>query len=196
MSKTAGRGRAAEAQPHESGPLGPGDSAARLQADFTTRHLRDALGMYATGVAIVTTLDGQQSPVGLTISSFASVSLEPPLVLWSLEQQSASMPAFAAQQHFAINVLAAHQLPLAQRFASRGVDRFKDLPIVASPSGMPLLPEALAWFECRRQAVHVAGDHRIFIGEVLRTGYQSLPPQEATPLLYHRGRLYQQPLKL
>lgn len=187
---------------HRIAASGIGDTAERLQSDFSTRHLRDALGTFATGVTIVTALDEAGQPTGLTVNSFASVSLNPPLVLWSLVNTSASAPAFRACTHFAINVLAADQLLLAQRFASRGVDRFKNLPTVRGASGVPLLPGALAWFECRRHVEHEAGDHTIFIGYVERVGYQgaapadlpSAPPQDRpeahAPLLYHRGVLH------
>lgn len=179
------------------------DSAEHLQSHFSTRHFRDALGSFASGVTIVTTLDAQGQPAGLTVSSFASVSLEPPLVLWSLLNASSHLQDFLRCQHFAINVLAADQLLLAQRFATPGLDRFRNLQTVRAASGVPLLPGALAWFECRRHAQHLAGDHTIFIGQVERVGYRGawpreLPgadpaqcPQALAPLLYHRGILHQ-----
>lgn len=179
------------------------DAADRLLSAFSQRHFRDALGSFATGVTIVTTLDASGAPVGLTVNSFASVSLQPPLVLWSLVHTASTRQTFLTSSHFAINVLAADQLVLAQRFATRGIDRFANLATVAAPSGAPLLPDALAWFDCRRFVEHEAGDHTIFIGEVEHLGYRGanpreLPvaapqqrPQALAPLIYHRGVLHQ-----
>ncbi|MDH5858947.1 flavin reductase family protein [Lampropedia aestuarii] len=177
--------------------------AAHLKSEFNARHLRDAFGHFATGVTVVTTLDAQGAPVGLTISSFSPVSLNPPLILWSLVNTASSREAFLQHPRFAINVLAADQHALALQFASRSPDRFKDVAVEFSASGLPLLTGALAWFECKRFVEHLAGDHTIFIGEVEQVGYRGPNPadlaqmaapdtsQAAAPLIFHRGVLHQ-----
>lgn len=177
--------------------------AAHLKSEFNARHLRDALGNFATGVTVVTTLDAQGASVGLTISSFSPVSLNPPLILWSLVNTASSREAFLQHPRFAINVLAADQHALALQFASRSPDRFNGVAVELSASGLPLLTGALAWFECKRFAEHLAGDHTIFIGEVEQVGYRGASPAELAqtakpdakdapaPLIFHRGVLHE-----
>ena len=123
----------------------------RLRANlptFSSAQFRTALGMFATGVTIVTARTQEGELVGLTANSFNSVSLDPPLVLWSLSRAAASLPAFQAGSHYAINVLGADQQALAQRFATRRVDRFADVDFVQGTCGAPLLAGAVATFEC------------------------------------------------
>ncbi|EER60301.1 flavin reductase domain protein FMN-binding [Acidovorax delafieldii 2AN] len=153
---------------------------------FSAREFRDALGMFATGVTIVTARNAAGEPIGLTANSFNSVSLEPPLVLWSLSRAAASMPAFANGSHYAINVLAAGQKALAERFAARGIDRFAGVDHQPGISGAPLLAGALATFECFNRSRYEEGDHVIFVGEVERCRHHAGLP----PLLYHGGRFY------
>lgn len=154
-------------------------------AGFGQREFRDALGMFATGVTVVTTHNAAGQPVGLTASSFNSVSLSPPLVLWSLAHGASTMAAFRACGHYAIHVLAADQLDLANQFAQRGIDRFAGVAHRVGHSGAPLLAGALAVFECRNRSQHDEGDHLIFVGEVVHCH----PLRSAAPLLYHRGHL-------
>src|SRR4249919_2131388 len=104
------------------------------------REFRGALGAFTTGVTIVTTRDDGGHDVGLTVNSFNSVSLEPPLVLWSLARNAASLPAFVAAEHFAVHILAADQEPLSNRFAQRGADKFAGLELARGEGGVPLLP--------------------------------------------------------
>lgn len=156
---------------------------------FTQRDFRDALGTFATGVTIVTTLSEAGVPVGLTASSFNSVSLQPPLVLWSLALAASTMSAFQACTHYAIHVLGADQLELANQFAARGVDRFAGVRHAPGQTGVPLIAGALATFECRNRSQHSEGDHVIFVGEVLHCHHQ---PDTARPLLYHGGKLLTQ----
>lgn len=158
---------------------------APASAPMTERALRDALGQFATGITIVTTLGPKAEPVGLTASSFNSVSLTPPLVLWSLGLKASTSAAFLAQPHFAIHVLSQQQLALAQQFAQRGVDRFAGLPWQPNAEGIPVFDGCLARFECQREQVHLAGDHHVFIGRVLRCQHNDQLP----PLIYHRGQL-------
>jgi flavin reductase (DIM6/NTAB) family NADH-FMN oxidoreductase RutF len=153
---------------------------------FSSREFRDALGQFATGVTIITACSPQGAPVGLTVSSFNAVSLTPPLVLWSLGVSSSSMEVFSNVSHYAIHVLAADQKALAERFARKGVDRFAGLTCETSSNGVPLLPNALATFECRSHSQHAAGDHVIFIGEVEQCRHRN----DKSPLLYHGGALH------
>lgn len=142
--------------------------------------------MFATGVTIVTALTADGEPIGLTANSFNSVSLDPPLVLWSLSQAAASLPAFRAGSHYAVNVLAADQRALAERFAIRGVDRWAGLAYDKGLAGVPLLTGAAATFECFNRSRYDEGDHVIFVGEVERCSWR----QGASPLLFHGGRFY------
>lgn len=150
---------------------------------FDEREFRTALSQFATGVTIITTRDEHGSFFGLTASSFNSVSLSPPLVLWSLSQNARSMPLFTANSHYVINVLAADQAALAERFASRVEDRFEGVEFDLSETGLPILRGASAWFECHNRSRYPEGDHVIFVGEVER--YAADPK---APLVYHAGR--------
>ncbi len=142
--------------------------------------------MFATGVTIVTARGADGTLTGLTASSFNSVSLAPPLVLWSLARRAASLQVFADGSHYAINVLAASQKPLAERFAMRGVDRWAGVEHTLGISGAPLLEGCVATFECFNRSRHEEGDHVIFVGEVERCTSQA----GLAPLLYHGGRFY------
>lgn len=153
---------------------------------FSTREFRDALGMFATGVTIVTARGAQGELIGLTANSFNSVSLEPPLVLWSLSRAAASLAAFSNGSHYAINVLASDQKALAERFASRGVDRWSGVDHSPGISDAPVLSGCAATFECFNRSRYEEGDHVIFVGEVERCNHRSGVP----PLLYHGGKFY------
>ena len=153
---------------------------------FSSTEFRTALGMFATGVTIVTARAPDDQLVGLTANSFNSVSLSPPLVLWSLSQAARSMTAFRRGSHYAINILAADQQALAQRFASRDGDRFADLSFTEGSSGAPLITGCVATFECFNRSRYVEGDHVIFVGEVEHCEHRA----GASPLLYHGGKFY------
>lgn len=140
------------------------------------RQLRTALGRFATGVTIVTCADAEGRFVGLTANSFNSLSLEPPLVLWSLRQTSPSLPAFLAAPRFAVNVLAEAQVDLSRRFAAPVVDRFAEGAWALGEHGAPVLAGCAAVFECERVSEQPAGDHRLFIGRVLACTESALPP--------------------
>jgi flavin reductase (DIM6/NTAB) family NADH-FMN oxidoreductase RutF len=154
--------------------------------DFSALEFRASLGMFATGVTIVTARTAEGELVGLTANSFNSVSLTPPLVLWSLSRNAGSMAAFSNGMHYAINVLAADQQALALRFASRGTDRWADVAFAEGVSGAPLLAGAAATFECFNRSQYTEGDHVIFVGEVERCAHRV----DASPLLYHGGKFY------
>lgn len=137
-------------------------------AAFDTRAFRRALGCFPTGVAVITTRDADGRPVGLTCNSFSSVSLEPPLVLWSLRQQSRLLPAFTAHSGFGVNLLAEDQGELSAHFANSAiVDKFAGVPYRAGLDGVPVLDDCVATFHCRQFTRHAAGDHVVFIGEVM-----------------------------
>jgi flavin reductase (DIM6/NTAB) family NADH-FMN oxidoreductase RutF len=153
---------------------------------FSSAEFRTSLGLFATGVTIVTARAPDGSLVGLTANSFNSVSLNPPLVLWSLSLAASSMAAFRTGSHYAINILAADQQALALRFASRHADRFADVAFVEGQCGAPLLSGAVASFECFNRSRYAEGDHVIFVGEVEHCSHQL----GASPLLYHGGKFY------
>jgi flavin reductase (DIM6/NTAB) family NADH-FMN oxidoreductase RutF len=153
---------------------------------FSRQEFRSALGMFATGVTIVTATTAEGRAIGLTANSFNSVSLDPPLVLWSLSRAAASLPAFSTGSHYAINILAADQKLLAERFALKGADRWVGVEYRLGPSGAPLLAGAAATFECFNRSRYEEGDHVIFVGEVERCAWRS----GAMPLLFHGGRFY------
>ena len=153
---------------------------------FSSSEFRASLGMFATGVTIVTARTANGELVGLTANSFNSVSLSPPLVLWSLSQAASSMAAFSTGLHYAINILAADQKELAERFASKRVDRWDSVAFTDGMAGAPLLSGAAATFECFNRSRYVEGDHVIFVGEVEHCQHQA----NAAPLLYHGGKFY------
>ena len=147
------------------------------------RRLRDALGGFATGITVVTARGADGEPVGVTINSFASVSLEPPLVLWSLGLQSPSLAVFESCTRYAVNVLAADQEELSQRFAQSQGDRFAGIELKVGAGGTAILPGCCAWFECRNEIRYPGGDHLIFVGHV-----ESFQCEEKAPLVFHGGR--------
>lgn len=151
----------------------------RLAPD--SRAYRQALGAFATGVCVVTA-DSDDGPLGITINSFTSVSLEPRLILWCLEERSTRWPVFAATERFALHVLAADQQALSRRFA-KGVAALSSGEIVAGHAGPPRLNGALAWFDC---AVHdriQMGDHMIIVGRV-----EAYEAHAGAALGFFRGR--------
>eukprot|EP00887_Chlorella_sp_A99_P004378 scaffold37.g4378.t1 len=150
---------------------------------FDAPFFRTALGRFATGVTVVTTADQQARPIGLTVSSFNAVSLNPPLVLWSLALASASLPVFEACRRYVVNILAADQIALARRFAcGQTPERYAGLPTPYAPGGTPMLEGCAAWFECYNRSRYIEGDHVILVGEVEQCGHS-----EAAPLVFHAG---------
>jgi flavin reductase (DIM6/NTAB) family NADH-FMN oxidoreductase RutF len=147
--------------------------------------LRTALGRFATGVTIVTCLDDAGAPVGLTANSFNALSLQPPLVLWSLRRSSPSLAPFSAARKFVVNVLSEAQVDLSRRFASAVPDKFADGPWSRGEGGVPVLTGASAVFECDTLSHQDAGDHVLFIGRVLRAVEAPL-----APLVFHAGHYH------
>ena len=154
--------------------------------DFSQKEFRASLAMFATGVTIVTARTPAGELVGLTANSFNSVSLSPPLVLWSLSQAASSLAALTKGSHYAINILAADQKGLAERFSSKLADRWQDVAFTEGLAGAPLLTGAAASFECFNRSRYEEGDHVIFVGEVERCSHRA----GAAPLLFHGGKFY------
>ncbi|MBT8081066.1 MAG: flavin reductase family protein [Gammaproteobacteria bacterium] len=143
---------------------------------------RKAYGCFATGVAVATTVGADGEPAGMTISSFNSVSLEPPLVLWSIAHDAKCFDAFMRADYFAIHVLGEKQQDLSGRFATRDNDKFVDLDWAQGLNGNPILPEFAACFECSTEHRYEGGDHVIIVGRVRR-----FEDRELDPLIFYRG---------
>jgi flavin reductase (DIM6/NTAB) family NADH-FMN oxidoreductase RutF len=148
-----------------------------------SQHFRTALGRFATGVTVLTTENAEGQPIGLTVSSFNSVSLNPPLVVWSLSLTSSSRPVFETAERYVVNVLSARQIDLAKHFArGTAAERFAGQRSQRAPGGTLMLHEPCAWFECRNRSRYVEGDHIIMVGEVEHCGHT-----RDMPLVYHAG---------
>jgi flavin reductase (DIM6/NTAB) family NADH-FMN oxidoreductase RutF len=160
-------------------PVRGGDTG----SSFDPRDFRNALGTFATGVTIVTTIAPDGTPIGFTCNSFSSVSLSPALVLWSLSLRSPNLNNFLQAPNFAINVLAAEQRTLSHRFAQSIANKFDGVRYTQGKLGLPLIFDAAAHLECRNETRYYSGDHVIFIGHVLHYSYR-----DCDPLLFHRGR--------
>ncbi|SHH52140.1 flavin reductase family protein [Massilia sp. CF038] len=151
--------------------------------DFDEAQFRQALSQFATGVTVITTRLADGSFRGLTASSFNSVSLDPPLVLWSLGNVANSLPVFSGNSHYVINVLGAEQAELAKRFSRRGEKPFEGVDYELSRTGQPILKGVSAWFECHNRSRYPEGDHVIFVGEVEDC---AVHPQAS--LIFHSGQ--------
>jgi flavin reductase (DIM6/NTAB) family NADH-FMN oxidoreductase RutF/DNA-binding IclR family transcriptional regulator len=147
------------------------------------QHFRHVLGHFPTGVAAVTSVDDDGAPVGMIVGSFTSVSLSPPLVAFLPDRRSTTAPKMLSHGRFCVNVLGAHQETVSRVFTSGGADKFADLDWSASPSGLPLLDDAVAWIECAVETVHEAGDHDIVIGRVTALEASGA----GLPLLFFQG---------
>ncbi|GAB0116336.1 flavin reductase [Acidisoma sp. 7E03] len=148
-----------------------------------TRLFRNALGAFATGVTVITTLSPEGADVGVTANSFNSVSLDPPMILWSIGKTSSSLAAFMAAERFAVHVLSAEQEALSGRFAKSGTDKFAGLSVSRGIGDVPLLEGCAARFQCRIAFRHEAGDHYILVGEV-----EAFDHDGHAPLAFHSGR--------
>jgi len=154
------------------------------QSQTDSRALRNALGRFATGIAIVTAIDPDGHPIGLTVNSFSAVSLDPALVLWCLDNSSHNLEPFRRASHHAINILSVDQQDLSNRFATWPTDRFAGLSWQAGAGGAPVFPNCCATFEVANETQHLAGDHTIFIGQVERFSETA----DLAPLLFHAGQ--------
>ena len=153
--------------------------------ELDARDFRNALGCFPTGVCVVTTLAPDGRPEGLTVNSFSSVSIAPPMVLWSLARSASSAPVFRDAEHFAISVLAARARDLSSQFARSGSDKFAGQAHRFTPgrNGIPLVADAVATFECRCCHRYYGGDHILLIGAVEHYAYAP----ESPPLVFHHG---------
>lgn len=160
--------------------------SASAENDFTAKDFRSTVGTFATGVTVVTTR-GEEQGYGMTANAFSSVSLDPPLVLVCVISPSEGCDQIAANGCFAVNILHAEQEPVSRYFSSRdrarGRDAFSEVAHRIGASGSPILEGAAGYLDCRLQAAHEAGDHLIFIGEVLELGFDA----QAEPLVFHGG---------
>ena len=177
----------------------PGSDELARAPDFDSGHFRSALGRFATGVTIITTRspdrDGRAHLLGFTANSFNSVSLDPPLVLWSLSLGSANLPVFRDNSHYAVNVLASDQIELSRLFGARSsqrpddpahADRFDNVAWREGVCGAPILDGCCAWFECFNRSRYEEGDHVIFVGEVERCDFSTREPLVFQGGAYHR----------
>ena len=151
-------------------------------ARFTSRQFRDALSSFATGVTVVTCLDSQGKKAGITVNSFNSVSMEPPLILWSIGKSTNCFEDFIAAEAFAVHILAQDQQDLSNRFSTTGVDRFAGLECTEGLLGTPILPHYSTCFQCKMSQQYEGGDHIIMLGEVME-----FTDNQLQPLLFHRG---------
>jgi|TARA_B110000908_G_scaffold25294_1_gene29147 3-hydroxy-9,10-secoandrosta-1,3,5(10)-triene-9,17-dione monooxygenase reductase component len=149
---------------------------------FNAREFRDALSSFATGVTVVTCLDSDGEPVGATASSFNSVSMDPPLILWSITKTAYSAQAFINAKHFSVNVLSAQQIEISNKFARSGTDKFSDVDVEQGLGGVPILPDAITCFECEAWATYDGGDHEIIVGQV-----KGMRSQAGSGLVFYRG---------
>jgi len=151
--------------------------------EFDAKDFRRALSQFPTGVTVITTTDAEGNPIGVTASSFNSVSMDPTLVLWSIDKGANSLEAFEKAEYFAVNVLASDQVSTSNNFASRGEDKFANAQYSAGLGDAPILNHYAAQFECKTWAVYEGGDHLILVGEVKK--YRS--NDNAEPLVFSRG---------
>ena len=170
-----------DASKHPTAP-DPANELASDHSPIDPRDFRNALGTYATGVTIITAAGADRKPYGITCNSFASVSLNPPLVLWSLVLYSSSLGAFENASHFAVSVLGASQQELANRFAKSSDDKFAGVEWRPGLGNAPILADSVANFQCRAANRYYGGDHVIFLGAVEAYSYN-----RKEPLLFARG---------
>jgi len=150
---------------------------------FDIRDFRGALGHFPTGVTVITALDKDGQPIGCTASSFNSVSIDPALVLWSVDKSAFSAAIFEKSEYFAVNILSESQVDISNRFAGRGEDKFKDISYKSGLGGAPLFDGCGAQFECKTWNVYEGGDHLIIVGEVQKYTHDD----SLTPLVFSKG---------
>ena len=158
----------------------------KKSVSFNDLDFRQTLGQFATGVAVALVKDAQGQLHGITLNSLTSVSLEPPLVLFCLKTASTHYPFFQEARFFSLNILAAHQQDLAQKFAARGPKSWGNIALAIHPSGLPTLQGCAAHLHCALQCIIPGGDHEIFLCRV--EGLSSDPTQK--PLIFYQSRFY------
>jgi len=151
---------------------------------FDTRAFRQALGSFPTGVAVITALSASDKPVGITVNSFTSVSLEPPMVLWCIDKKSDRYAIFTKATGYTISVLGTAHEDVSARLAKPGSHSLENIPLIETELGPPALSDALAFFECAGEAVYEGGDHAILVGRVVRFARR----EAGAPLVFFRGR--------
>jgi flavin reductase (DIM6/NTAB) family NADH-FMN oxidoreductase RutF len=151
---------------------------------FDIRAFRQALGSFPTGVAVVTAQPADHHPMGITVNSFTSVSLDPPLVLWCLDRKSDRFNTFTGAPHFTISLLGTAHEDVSSRLAKQGAHSLEGIELLETEIGPPALADALAVFECNNHAVHEGGDHVILVGEVIRFAKR----EAGAPLVFFRGK--------
>jgi flavin reductase (DIM6/NTAB) family NADH-FMN oxidoreductase RutF len=154
-----------------------------MSSKLDPRGFRTALGTFATGVTVITTRGSQGEPIGNTVSSFNAVSLDPPLILWSLNRAAYSFKAYLSTDHFAVNVLREGQGELSTRFAKSLGEKWQGIAYETWDTGCPIIPDALAVFECKTAYTYQGGDHVIFVGEVLKFDFDP----DGKPLVFWGG---------
>ena len=148
------------------------------------KFLRKTLGKYSTGVTVVTSIDNHRNPIGMTVNSFTSVSLQPALVLWCIDKKQPSYNSFMNAEGYAVNILSKDQNDICYKFASQLDNKFENVDWKISENGFPLVKNSLAWFDCKKWNYYSGGDHQILVGEV--TSFDSL---ELEPLTYWNGQI-------
>ena len=154
--------------------------------NFDPKAFRNACGMFATGITVVTTTGPQGEPIGMTVNSFASVSLTPPLVLWSVGNHANSFALFSNAKHYAVHILYKQQESISALFASRGEDKFGGLNWTTGVAGSPILPDFAVCFQCTMEHVYPGGDHNILVGRVV--AFEDRGNSDA--LLFIRGKYH------
>ena len=149
-----------------------------------SKFLRKTLSKYSTGVTVVTSTDNNGNPIGMTVNSFTSVSLQPALVLWCIDKKQPSYNSFMNAKGYAVNILSKEQNDLCYKFASQLDDKFENVNWKSSLNGFPLVEKCLAWFDCKKWNYYSGGDHQILVGEV--TSFDS---SELEPLTYWNGQI-------
>ena len=153
--------------------------------DFDIKGFRDAMGAFPTGIAVITAASQEMSHIGITVNSFTSVSLEPPLVLWCIDRRSRRYPHFAQAPGFTVSILASGHREVSARLARAGEHNLDGIALIPTELGPPALADSLAIFECARESVQDAGDHAILIGRVLRFARHDAA---GAPLVFFQGR--------
>ena len=151
---------------------------------FDSKFFRQTLGKYSTGITVVTSSDNDGNPLGMTVNSFTSVSLDPSLVLWCIDKKQPSYNSFMDAKGYAVNILSKDQNDLCFKFSSQLDDKFKNVIWKRSENGFPILENCLAWFDCKKWNYYSGGDHQILVGEV--TSFDSF---ELEPLTYWNGQI-------
>lgn len=156
--------------------------------DIDSKEFRQILGHFPTGVTVITATKSDGVPVGFSVGSFASVSLEPPLVMFCAGKSSQSWPDIEAAGHFCVNVLSDQQSELSNIFASKDADKFSGIEWGTQKTGAPVLNDVLCWIDCEIQTTHEAGDHWIVVGQVLALGLNKKTSEASGPLIFYQGK--------